>query len=32
MMTANTIEYKDAYLVMIPAVAITHKPDSLAYP
>ena len=26
------IEYKDARLVMLPANAITHKPDSLAYP
>jgi hypothetical protein len=26
------IEYKDASLVMLPAVAIAHKPDSLAYP
>jgi hypothetical protein len=25
-------EYEDASLVMLPAVAITHKPDSLAYP
>ena len=25
------IEYKDAYLVMLPANA-THKPNSLAYP
>ena len=32
MMTANKIEYKDAHLVMLPADAITHKPDSLAYP
>ena len=32
MMTANKIEYKDARLVMLPADAITHKPDSLAYP
>ena len=32
MMTANEIEYKDACLVMLPADAITHKPDSLAYP
>ena len=30
MMTANKIEYKDAHLVMLPAVAITHKPNSLA--
>ena len=26
------IEYKDARLVMLPTNAITHKPDSLAYP
>ena len=26
------IEYKDARLVMLSANAITHKPDSLAYP
>jgi hypothetical protein len=26
------IKYKDAPLVMLPAVAITYKPDSLAYP
>ena len=26
------IEYKDARLVMLLANAITHKPDSLAYP
>ena len=32
MMTANEIEYKDARLVMLPVDAITHKPDSLAYP
>ena len=32
MMTANKIEYKDARLVMLPADAITHKSDSLAYP
>ena len=31
-MTANKIEYKDARLVMLPADAITHKPNSLAYP
>jgi hypothetical protein len=30
-MTANKIEYKDVLLVMFPADAITHKPDSLAY-
>ena len=32
MMTTNKIEYKDARLVMLPADAITHKLDSLAYP
>ena len=32
MMTANEIEYKDACLVMLPANAITHQPNSLAYP
>ena len=32
MMTTNKIEYKDACLVMLPADAITHKPDSLVYP
>ena len=32
MMTANKIKYKNARLVMLPADAITHKPDSLAYP
>ena len=32
MMTANEIEYKDACLVMLPADAINHKPDSLTYP
>jgi hypothetical protein len=32
MMTANTIEYKDAHVVMLPADVITHKPESLAYP
>ena len=32
MMTANKIEYKDACFVLLPADAITHKPDSLAYP
>ena len=26
------IEYKDARLVMLHVNAITHKPDSLAYP
>ena len=31
-MTANEIEYKDARLVMLPANATNHKPDSLAYP
>ena len=32
MMTANKIDYKDACLVMLPTDAITHKPNSLAYP
>ena len=32
MMTANKIEYNDACLVMLFVDAITHKPDSLAYP
>ena len=32
MMTADEIEYKDARLVRLPADAINHKPDSLAYP
>ena len=32
MMIANEIEYKDARLVILPVDAITHKPDSLAYP
>ena len=32
MMIANKIEYKDTYLVMLPADAIAHKPNSLAYP
>ena len=32
MITANEIEYKDAHLVMLLGDAITHKPDSLAYP
>ena len=32
MMTANKIDYKDVRLVMLLADAITHKPDSLAYP
>ena len=32
MMTANKIEYKDTRLLMLPADAITYKPDSLAYP
>ena len=27
MMTANKIEYKDARLVILPADAITHKPN-----
>ena len=31
MITANKIDYKDARLVMLPADAINHKPDSLAY-
>ena len=31
MMAANKIEYKDARLVMLPANAITHKPDSLTF-
>ena len=31
MMTANKIDYKNTHLVMLPADAITHKPDSLAY-
>jgi hypothetical protein len=30
MMTANKKKYKDAPLIMLLAVAITHKPDSLA--
>ena len=32
MMTVNKIDYKNARLVMLSADAITHKPDSLAYP
>ena len=32
MVTTNKIEYKDARLVRLSADAITHKPDSLAYP
>ena len=32
LMTANEIENKDARLVTLPVDAITHKPDSLAYP
>ena len=32
MVSANKIEYKDARLVRLPADAITHKLDSLAYP
>ena len=32
MLTANKIEYKDTRLVLPPTDAITHKPDSLAYP
>ena len=31
MMTTNKIEYKDVCLVMLPADAITHKPDSFVY-
>ena len=31
MMTANKMEYNDSHLVMLPADAITHKLDSLAY-
>jgi hypothetical protein len=31
-MIFNKIEYKDAPLIMLPTVAITHEPDSLAYP
>ena len=31
-MTTNEIEYKDARLVMLPVDAISHMPDSLAYP
>ena len=31
MMTANKMEYNDSRLVMLPADAITHKLDSLAY-
>ena len=31
LMIANKIEYKDAYLVMLPANAITHKPDCLVW-
>ena len=31
MLTVNEIEYKDTLLVMLPADAITHEPDSLAY-
>ena len=27
MMTANKIDYKDARLVMLPAAAITYKPN-----
>jgi hypothetical protein len=30
-MTANKTEYKDAHLVMLPADAINHKPENLAY-
>ena len=32
MVTANEIEYKDTLLVMLHVDAITHEPDSLAYP
>ena len=32
MMIANEIKNKDARLIMLPADAITYKPDSLAYP
>ena len=32
MLTANKIEYNDTHLVMLPADAINHKPDSLSYP
>jgi hypothetical protein len=32
MVTVNKIEYKDAHLVMLPAVAITHQPERFAYP
>jgi hypothetical protein len=32
MTTNKKIKYKDAPLVMLPAVAITRKPNSLAYP
>ena len=31
LMNANKIEYKDAYLVMLPIDAITHKSNSIAY-
>ena len=31
-MTANKIEYKDARLVILLQMQLTHKPDSLAYP
>jgi hypothetical protein len=31
-MTANKIGYKNVLLVMLPVDAITHKPDSFAYP
>jgi hypothetical protein len=30
--TTNKTEYKDAPLVMLPTVEITHRPDSFAYP
>ena len=32
MMTTSKTEYKDERLLMLPADAITHKQDSLAYP
>ena len=32
MLIANKIEYKNTLLVMLPVDAITHEPDSLAYP
>ena len=30
-LTANKIEYKDARLVILLQMQLTHKPDSLAY-